>query len=322
MNHEPIESNLKHLSEKVVLRASEKEMHRENLMAFMKKNPAPVRSPYAWLLTPAVRYASALLLFFIIGTSGTLAAEGSRPGDILYPVKLKITEPARSVLTLDPEEKTAFELERTDRRLKEFAQYAQEENTNSETVALIASSLTESINEVTEDVDGYAAQGDADIALATNADLQSVLSAHSRVLDAIAVQNPSSSDEVDTVSVSIDAGIADTENAEGDIEDALLPSLDTAALEATAVDTENAYGAIRTSIENGTFALDAIDLTTVTDALREVASVLAEAHSAENAGDLDAAFLLYTEANQKLGELQTFIEADQDLNIGVLDASE
>lgn len=321
-NHSDIEKKLERLAETVSLRADEKDLHRENLKAFMAKGRKPVPSPYTWLWSPATRYASALMLLVVVGASGTVAAEGSRPGDALYAVKLKVTEPTRAALTLDREEKTAFELERADRRLKEFAQYATERDADPETVALITSSLEESIGEVTDAVDEYAASGDTDVALAANTDLQSVLSAHSLVLDAIAKQHPDSSEEVEAVSESVDAGIADTENAEDGIEEALLPAVDGESLATIASEARGSYQDVSVGITEGRFALDASDRGVVDEALAGAQEILDEAGAAENQGDLDAAFLLYAEAGQRLDELTTLIEADRDLDIGVIDPDE
>lgn len=318
-NHD-IETKLEHLSGVVSLRADEKALHRENLTAFMAKGRKPVRSPYAWLLTPATRYTSALMLLFIIGTSGTLAAEGSRPGDALYLVKLKVTEPTRSALILNPREKTAFELERTDKRLKEFASYAQATDADAGTVALIASSLEESIGEITKDVTEYTQNGDADIALAANAGLQSMLSAHRLVLTTIATRNPGAADDVERVSASVHAGIADTENAEQGIEDALTETnADEAAVSEQADATSAALEALRIQISEYASSLSPEDLVTVEELLALSASIIEEADAARASAHLEEALLLYIEADQRLSELQTLIEADQDLGIGVIE---
>lgn len=318
--HDPIEAKLERLSETVSLRASEKDLHRQNLMAFMEKNRKPVRSPYAWLMTPGARFVTAFALILLVSGGGAASAETSRPGDPLYILKLKVTEPTRSLLTFDPEEKTAFEVERTDRRLKEFAAYSTTENPDEETVALIASSLSDSIDDISENVTEFAANGDADLALKANADLQSVLTAHGQVIDLIGDRNPAAADEADTISASIDAGIADTENAENTIEDALAPSLeDDTSVSDQAAETEAALEAIHTQVTDESL-LDTVDRTEVDAVLAEIEEIMTEARAARANGDRESAFLLFTEAGQRLTELDTFIEADYSLGIGIIDA--
>jgi hypothetical protein len=315
-----IESDLERVGAAVSLRADEKEAHRDAVLAFMRKNPLPVRSPYAWLTGHGMRYAAALMLFFVIGgTSGTLAAEGARPGDILYPVKLTVTEPARSALTLDPEEKTAFELERADRRLKEFALVASSANPDPSLTALINDSLAGNIEEVSKDIGELAAAGEADEALAMNAELQSVLSAHSDVLDIIEARNPEAGEDIAAIAASVDTGIAETENAEGTLESALASSLTEEASEMHADEAEDALGALRERVLAGIASLENVDRVAVAGEIAEIENIVAEARTARLAGDPEAAFLLYMEADQRVTELDTLIEADQALDIGVLE---
>lgn len=316
-----IESTLERIGEAVSLRTDEKALHRENLLAFMEKSRTPVRSPYAWFTKYGSPYAAALLLLIMVSGGGAVSAETSKPGDALYVMKLKVTEPVRSLLTFNQEDKTEFELERTDRRLKEFALVAASENPDPETTALITESLMESISDVNEDIQDLATAGETGDALKTNADLQSVLTAHSLVLDAVGDRNPSAAEDVAKVSASVDAGIASTENAEGTIEDSLAPSLSTdTPVTESADDTETALAALRTQVTEGVALLDASDQATVTEHIATIDSIVAEARTARSAGNREEAFLLYTEAGQRLNELQTLIEADRDLGIGVIDA--
>lgn len=318
-NHDHIESSLERLSEAVSLRASEKAESKEALMAFMQKSKRPVLSPYAWLFGPGVRVAAALVLVIGIGGGGIAsAAEGSRPGDALYVVKLKVTEPARTALIFDKEKKTKFKLERADKRLKEFAVAAAAENPDPETTALIAESLSETITDVASDVAVLAATGEADEALATNADLQSVLSAHSEVLDSIGEKNPSASEDIAAISASVDTGIANTENAETSLVEALDPVLTTdEPVAEEALDAEISVSALLRQIEEESAAIDAIDRASIATRLSDVNEIVADAWALREAGDRKGAYLLYTEANQRLAELKTRIEADRDLGIGI-----
>ena len=320
--HDSIESNLERLSETVSLRASEKDLHRQNLMAFMKENRKPVPSPYAWLMGTSARYVAAFMLLFVVTGSGVVsAAGGAHPGDTLYIVKLKVTEPTRSALILDPEEKTQYALERADLRLKEFAIAAANEKADPKITALITESLSDSISEVSEDVGQLSASGDADQALSANADLQSLLAAHSLVLDTIEEQNPEARDALDDVNASVDAGIASTENAEQGIEAALEPSLgDEQTIVDQAGETEASLIALRDQIAGEAASVSADDRETIDASLTDISGIIEDAKVAHGAGNRKAAFLLYTEADQRLSELKTLIEADRDLCIGVIDS--
>lgn len=320
-NHDPIETSLERLSEAVSLRAEEKAAGRERLVAFMEQGRKPVPSPYAWLFGPGVRVAAGMLLVVVIGGGGIVsAAEGSRPGDTLYVVKLKVTEPARTALILDKEKRTKFKVERADKRLKEFAVAAAAENPDPETTALIAESLADSIKDVSDEVATLTATGDAGEALATNAGLQSLLEAHSEVLDAIEEKNPSASEDVAAISVSVDSGIAATENVERSLVDALEPALTSdEPVAERAVEAEVSIAELLQQIETESAAIDVADRENIAQRLGEINEIVAEAWELREAGDRKGAYLIYTEANQRLSELKTRVEADRDLGIGVAD---
>lgn len=318
-NHDPIESSLERLPEVVSLRADEKAATREALLSFMEQGRKSVPSPYAWLFGPGVRVAATLLLVVMVGGGGIAsAAEGARPGDALYVVKLRVTEPARTALIFDTEKRTKFKVERADKRLKEFAVVAAADNPDPETTALIAESLSESISEVSEEVATLSATGQADEALTANADLQSLLEAHSEVLDAITEKNPSASEDVATISASVDTGIAATENVERSLVEALEPTLTTdEPVAERAVEAEVSIAELLKQIEAESAAIDVADRENIASRLSEINETVAEAWALREAGDRKGAYLLYTEANQRLSELKTRVEADRDLGIGI-----
>ncbi len=62
-------------------------------------------------------FATALLL--VMTGSLTVASETSLPGDVLYPVKISITEPARDLMKIDQIEKIEWQVQKATRRLEE-----------------------------------------------------------------------------------------------------------------------------------------------------------------------------------------------------------
>lgn len=314
--HDTIEHDLERLSETVSLRAREKRTHRDNVLAFMEKNPRRTPSSFAWLRMAGVRSVSAFALILIVSGTGVVsAAEGAMPGDTLYPVKLKVTEPTRSAFILDSKEKTAYEVERADRRLKEFALLSESESPDAATTELIADSLSESIASINEDVTVLRATGEADEALEANADLQSILAAHQEILAYVEERNPELSSSFDTVSASVDTAIANSENIEASIEDAL----ETQPADAVGVDVHaGETKVLRTQVAESVAILDVPDQETVATVLDEIDTIIEDADGAKVVGNTAEAYLLYTEADQRLNKLQTFIEADRDLGIGIL----
>ncbi len=68
----------------------------------------------------------ALLLVVVMTTSTAAAAEGALPGDLLYPIKVHVTEEVRAVIAIQPTAKASWAIERAERRLDEAAQLSTE----------------------------------------------------------------------------------------------------------------------------------------------------------------------------------------------------
>jgi hypothetical protein len=107
------------------LTGAEKETMLKNIMDI------PVKSPYvkghfvlrAWAVFggyPRFSYAfMAAVVFIFSGTSVMYAAEMALPGDILYGVKVDVTEPLLNKLMKVPEARAEWELTKVTRRLEE-----------------------------------------------------------------------------------------------------------------------------------------------------------------------------------------------------------
>ncbi len=108
----------------VTLFDTERASLRTRLVAHMRETGVqrPVLSPWSWLMHAKRFQAVALSLVIIVsyGSSVTLAAEGSLPGDILYPIKTRVTEPvARLVIATSPAAEATFETRLLEKRLQE-----------------------------------------------------------------------------------------------------------------------------------------------------------------------------------------------------------
>ncbi|PIQ78424.1 hypothetical protein COV82_01015 [Candidatus Peregrinibacteria bacterium CG11_big_fil_rev_8_21_14_0_20_46_8] len=111
-------------AKKLSLTASEKSTVREFLVAHMQSHPVaeqPVATHQSfWSFLRAIQTVPAALLLILFMSIGTgFAAERSLPGDILYPIKVNITENVRTFVAVSPEAKINWETERAGRRLEE-----------------------------------------------------------------------------------------------------------------------------------------------------------------------------------------------------------
>lgn len=108
----------------VSLTEKERGEMRAALLSKMRESVSarPVVSTWSHLFFSKRVQASFLSVIIVLGygSSVTFAAEGALPGDILYPIKTKVTEPvARLVAATSPAEEAQFETKILERRLEE-----------------------------------------------------------------------------------------------------------------------------------------------------------------------------------------------------------
>lgn len=317
-----VETHLNTVREKLVLSSSEKALHRAKLTEFMGYHPAvkPVRSPLSWVMAPAFRYSlAALLMVTATGSGVAFAAEDALPGTPLYAVKTKMVEPVQVALTLDAHSRADLRVELADRRLKEFAQISQDDEVAPETTAEVAALLEEHVSEAAQDIVALQNEGSAEEALQANADLQSTLVAHSSILKKVQEENPESSDDIDVITAQIDEDIADTEVIEVAVTESLADETSSAQVDEQEQNTQSSLDELSATVIAMLTQLDEGDRVAVEQKLLEVDSIIAEARTFEAAGDEGQAFVLFNQAEQELLQLTTLLEAEQQLDVDILE---
>lgn len=168
---------------------------RGRLEAHLKEHPAAIHSPYArffataspftaWLRTPVV---AGLALMVIAGGATTLAAQGSLPGDTLYPVKVGVLEPARGLFALTPESQVAWNVARTETRLVEVEKLAEKGTLTPEEDATSKGGFDSSVQAARSSIEALAhknpeaaAQADASFAVSLGSHKKKLLMLGSR----------------------------------------------------------------------------------------------------------------------------------------------
>lgn len=120
-NDHDIEKLFSPLSE-VSLSVDEKSRLRDRLCShvYSTQHPrVPIRSPLTALFFRTTPFI-AMLLLVAITTSTVAAAEGALPGDVLYPIKIHLTEEVRALTARSPQSKAAWNIERAERRMAEL----------------------------------------------------------------------------------------------------------------------------------------------------------------------------------------------------------
>lgn len=150
---------------KLALSSQDKQNVLEHISLYADENPVHtkttklIKSPFTnWtmLLYRKVHFAYsvvALFLIVIMGVGTAAAAEKALPGDLLYPVKIKITEPVKGAFKVTPEAKVKWESEKALKRLEEAEKLAEKGELNGEKRMKVEEEFEKSKNAFIKKVD-------------------------------------------------------------------------------------------------------------------------------------------------------------------------
>ncbi len=186
-----------HTLSSITLPADERASMRERLVAYADMHPMhtkAVRSPFSYM---SLRWSAALatlVLVLVSGTGAAYASEKSVPGDVLYTVKRKVTEPMLVSLAVDTEAKAKLQTSFAERRLEEATKLAVADRLDAETGALLSEEIEVAAEASTALAAELEGEGNADTALAVRSDLEARLSAHAQIL-AVVADDPNTHDD-------------------------------------------------------------------------------------------------------------------------------
>lgn len=182
--NDPIQK-LKSSADEVRLSAESYGRIKGKLIAHITTHPVAVPSPYLrFLHLPARATALALAALLTVGGATAYASEGSLPGDPLYPVKVKVVEPARGVFALTQAAKASWRAEIANERLSEVAELAAREKLTPEQGAKGDERFTDSLRSAQESIKNLSKQ-DPDAAKKIKSSLIRSLDEHQTALTAI-----------------------------------------------------------------------------------------------------------------------------------------
>ncbi len=108
------------------IRMSDAERLRVHAALREKMRAQPVKSPFFIPSPFAVRFAAVFALVLVVGSGTAFAAEGSLPGDALYPMKVSVVEPAVGALQFSDAAKAEWNEKVATTRLAEAQTLADE----------------------------------------------------------------------------------------------------------------------------------------------------------------------------------------------------
>ena len=177
-------------AKEVRLSAEDKAQVRENLVTFMNKEVESVRNeelvrhsnwhPKIWFSFARIPAMAVLSVFLVTGVS--FAAEGSLPGDTLYPVKVNFNEEFQSLIAFSPESKAKFEIKRAERRLEEVERLALHNKLETHWKGNLEVRLEKQIERASKHVAMLEEKGELRKAALINDRLEVVLSVHGQIL--------------------------------------------------------------------------------------------------------------------------------------------
>jgi hypothetical protein len=136
----------------------------------------------------ASRFAFAVTMALILAlTGGTLsyAAESSLPGDLLYPIKVKVTEPVRDVLAVKPEVNAKWQVEKTERRMQEIETLSVQDKLDDKKEKDINELITKHTKDLNESLNNLREHNLEEVAHEISVNFEVGMNAHAEVLDTI-----------------------------------------------------------------------------------------------------------------------------------------
>lgn len=153
--------------------------------------PSSVRSPWTTLSFGSwvrghrfVTVVAAFLIVAISGNSIVLASNEAVPGDALYPFKVKVAEPIRVALAIDPVEKAEVQTSLVQNRFEEAEVLAARGELNDDVEREISSRIDEHLAEVEKSVEEMQ-KTYPDRAQDANIAVEASMNAHAKILDTL-----------------------------------------------------------------------------------------------------------------------------------------
>ncbi|MDP2586482.1 MAG: DUF5667 domain-containing protein [Candidatus Komeilibacteria bacterium] len=169
----------------------------------------------------------------------SLAAEGSLPGQTLYPVKLGVNEQVKSALTFGSENEAHWSIEQAMRRLGETVNLSANSELSAEETLLISQRLKDYLAKVDSLSDKLSAEGRVEAALRINAKASASLSTYNEMLASLSVQaeadgNLALKTNLDSIKEVVVNGLSALVGQEAELKAKLEASSDDSKMEATA----------------------------------------------------------------------------------------
>lgn len=180
--------NLQKTAKSVHFPAEAKTRIKTSLVRTMELHPSKKRSSVFsfmhQLLSGRTAIVAMALAVLVIGGAGTAyAANSTLPGDVLYPVKIRINEKLQVYLADSAEAKSELQLELIDRRMDEGVQLAAQGRLDAHTLELLDSLVVKYKADIEQTVSSLDEQQRMAIMAVVSEKLAAILNVHQQILE-------------------------------------------------------------------------------------------------------------------------------------------
>ncbi len=323
---------LKKESAEVCLSAVEKKAGRAELHSFMSARPVRVLDPKRHrsqlLLISRPMFATIVIALALLAGGGTtLAAEGTMPGDLLYPVKVNVNEQIRAALATSAEADAEWDARRTERRLGEAAVLAANGRLDGTLETKLSERFEKHTQRAQERIEELEEAGKTEEAARLSSRLEIALKTHEQVLEDIAERKDEIRVHLQPLLERMKERAEENKNVREQIEagvDARVGGLDEdAEVRVTAAAEGHIKAADNKIVEAKRFIIAkkeelGAEATARAEAhLEQAEKVLVDAKAAFDADEFAKAFVLAGKAHRMAQEAKLFVQVKTELDIDV-----
>lgn len=207
-------------AKRITLLPHEKKEMRANLELFMAKYPVrkvddtrlllqerSEMSTFAgWftlkpLISKLQPMVIALIIALLVGGGTSFAAQGTLPGDILYPIKVSVNEEVRGWIAISDEAQAKWDARRAEKRLEEAEELAAQGRLDAQTSADIESRFEGHAEAFGRQAEKIEAKQKTSVALEVHSNFEASLKAHEQILAQIVAKKESTRAEIQPILV-------------------------------------------------------------------------------------------------------------------------
>ncbi len=281
---------------------------------------------------------ASLVLIVLVGGGTTLAAEGSLPGDFLYPVKVDVNEKVVSSFHFSAEAKTEWEIRQAERRLEEAAKLESQSKFSNENKVEIEQKFSDHADRVELRIEDLESRGKISAAVDLASKFETSLRAHEQILtkldNRVGASSPSENKieiekEHGSLKVKVKSTLGDIVNVRTKLEDKVHENSDNQSAsveiknetklkaEAKLNDVSRSIDSLRKYLENKKDKLSAETRVQAEAQIAEAEKLVLEAKIKLEAEGYGEAYNLGNEALRVIKQTQVLIEAQSEFGFEI-----